>query len=52
MTHDHENEPTYANLEGEEKLKAVSSEMLPFLIYAAVPILLTIAIAKIFGPSL
>ena len=47
----HEEEPTYSNLQGEEKLKAVASEMLPFLFYAAIPIFITLAIAKIFGPS-
>ena len=52
MTYNKEKEPTYSHLEGEEKLKAVSNEMLPYLIYAAVPLLITIAIAKIFGPSL
>ncbi len=45
-------ENTYKNLGGEEKEKAVRSEMLPFFIYAAIPILITITIAIVFGPSL
>jgi len=32
--------------------QAVRSEMLPFFLYAAIPIIITIAIAFIFGPSL
>ncbi|MGZ5279693.1 MAG: hypothetical protein ACXWC9_07120 [Pseudobdellovibrionaceae bacterium] len=46
------NENTYKNLPREEKAAAVRSEMMPFLLYAAIPILITIAIAFIFGPSL
>lgn len=49
MTYTPEN--TYKNLTDEEKEKAVIREMFPFFIYAAIPIIITIAIAKIFGPS-
>lgn len=45
-------ENTYKNMPPEEKEKVVRSEMLPFAIYAAIPIAITIAIALIFGPSL
>ncbi len=45
-------ENTYKNLPKDQKETAVRSEMLPFFLYAALPILLTIAIAFIFGPSL
>lgn len=43
-------ENTYKNLGPAEKAKAVAREMLPFVIYAAIPILITITIAFIFGP--
>lgn len=46
------NESTYANLKGAEKETAVRKEMLPFFIFAALPIILTILIAFTFGPSL
>jgi hypothetical protein len=46
------NENTYKNLSKDDKASAVRSEMVPFLLYAAIPILITIAIAFIFGPSL
>jgi hypothetical protein len=46
------NENTYKNLPKDEKEAAVRTEMMPFFLYAALPILLTIAIALIFGPSL
>jgi hypothetical protein len=46
------NENTYKNMPAEQKEQAVRSEMLPFAIYAAIPIAITIAIAFIFGPSL
>lgn len=45
-------ENTYRNLSGEEKERAVRSEMLPFFLYAAIPIIITITIALVFGPSL
>lgn len=46
------NESTYSNLKGGEKEVAVRKEMLPFFIFAALPIILTIIIAFTFGPSL
>lgn len=46
------NENTYGHLSKEEKEKAVRTEMMPFFLYAAIPIFITIAIALIFGPSL
>lgn len=45
------NEDTYSNLPKDEKEKAVRAEMKPFFIYAAIPLLITLAIALIFGPS-
>jgi len=45
-------ENTYSNLSGQEKLKAIQNEMAPFFIYAAIPIILTIAITLIFGPTI
>lgn len=36
----------------EEKEKQIMKEMMPFLIYAVIPLLLTFIIAKVFGPSL
>lgn len=46
------NENTYRNLKNEEREKAVVKEMLPFVIYAAVPIIITIIIAWTFGPAI
>ena len=46
------NEDTYRNLSKEDREVAVRKELMPFFIYAAIPILITIAIAYIFGPSL
>ena len=45
-------ENTYRNLPPAEKEAAVRKEMLPFFLYAAIPLLITLAIALIFGPSL
>jgi hypothetical protein len=45
-------ENTYRNLPKDQKEKAVRSEMMPFFLYAAIPILITITIAFVFGPSL
>lgn len=44
-------ENTYSNLSREEKETAVRQEMLPFFMYAALPIILTLLIAWTFGPS-
>ncbi len=52
MASNHEVENYHSNLKGEEKQNAVAAEMFPFLFYAAIPILITLAIAKVFGPSL
>lgn len=46
------NENTYTNLPPEQKEKAVQNEMKPFLIYTAIPLIITVIIAMIFGPSL
>lgn len=46
---EHEREETYRNLQGEEKEKAILREMVPFAVYAALPILLTIFVAYTFG---
>jgi hypothetical protein len=46
------NESTYKNLPKEEKEKAVRKEMLPFFLYAAIPLIITITIALVFGPRL
>jgi hypothetical protein len=45
-------ENTYKNLSKEAREAAVQKEILPFFLYAAIPILITIAIAYVFGPSL
>lgn len=47
-----ETEKTYRNLPADEKEKAVRREMLPFFLLTAIPLLITLAIALIFGPSL
>ncbi len=44
-------ENTYKNLNKEDKYKAVVKEITPYFVYALIPIIITIAIAKIFGPS-
>lgn len=43
-------ENTYKNLGPAEKARAVAREMLPFALWAAIPILITITIAFVFGP--
>ena len=45
-------ENRHEKIHGEEKLQAVRSEMAPFFIYAVCPVILTIIIAFVFGPSL
>lgn len=45
-------ENTYKNLPQEQKIAAVRHEMAPFFLYAAAPVILTIIIAFVFGPSL
>lgn len=45
-------ENTYKNLPHDQKVDAVRHEMAPFFIYAAGPVILTIIIAFVFGPSL
>lgn len=44
-------ENTYKNLSKEDKYKAIVKEIMPFFFYAAIPIIITITIAKVFGPS-
>ena len=44
-------ENTHKNLTKEQKEKAVMQEMMPFFVYAAIPIIITLIIAKVFGPS-
>ena len=45
------NENTYSNLSPEERENEVHKELLPFAIYAILPILLTIIIAFVFGTT-
>ena len=45
------NEDTYENLPRDQKEAAIFKEIMPFAILALIPILLTILIAKVFGPS-
>lgn len=45
-------EDTYKNLPKDQKEIAVRNEMMPFFMYAAIPIIITIIIAIVFGPSL
>lgn len=47
-----EKEETYKNWPTDKKVEAVQKEMAPFFIYAAIPIIITIIIALVFGPSL
>ncbi len=44
-------ENTYKNLNKEEKLQAICAEIMPFAIYAIIPIAITLFIAFTFGPS-
>jgi hypothetical protein len=44
-------ENTYKNLKKEEKQEAVMKELLPFAIFTAIPIIITLMIAFVFGPS-
>lgn len=50
MNH-HEKENTHAGLAPDAKETAIMKEMLPFAIYAAIPIIITIALALTFGVS-
>lgn len=45
------NENTYSNLPPDEREKEVQKELMPFAIYAILPILLTIIIAFVFGTT-
>lgn len=47
----HETENTYKNLNSEQKNQQVMKDMLPYFFFTAIPIIITILIAKIFGPS-
>lgn len=52
MAHfEHEKENLHEGLAPEAKEKAIIKEMLPFFFYAAIPLIITITIAKIWGPS-
>ena len=44
-------EDTYQKLNPEQKEAAVQKEILPYFILAAIPIIITIFIAKTFGPA-
>ncbi len=44
-------ENTYKNLNKDDKEVAVRSELIPFAIYTAIPIIITLMIAFVFGPS-
>lgn len=39
------------DLKKQEEEKRIAKEMMPFFIYAAIPVLIIICIAKIWGPS-
>jgi hypothetical protein len=51
-TMDAKNANPYRNLGPEEKAKAVFREMLPFALWAAIPLTTIYLIAKIFGPRI
>lgn len=44
-----EQENTHKNLSGDAQEQAIAQEMIPFAVYAAIPILITITIAYVFG---
>lgn len=44
-------ENTYKNLDKDAKLQAIMAELAPFLLFAAIPIIITLIIAFTFGPS-
>lgn len=44
-------ENTYKNLNKEQKEAAVMKDMIPYALYTAIPIIITIIIAVVFGPS-
>lgn len=45
-------EETYSRMPQDEKIKAVQKEMAPYFIFAAIPVIITIIIAFVFGPSM
>lgn len=45
-------EDTYSNLDPKKKEEAVMKELLPFAIYALIPVAITLTIAFLFGPEL
>ena len=45
-------ENTYKNLPKDQKYAAVKNEMMPYFLYAVIPVILTIFIAYLLGPSL
>lgn len=45
-------ENTYKNLPKDKKYEAVKNEMMPYFLYAVIPVIITIGIAFYFGPSL
>lgn len=51
MASGNSSENTYKNLKKEDKEVAVRNELLPFVIFAAIPIIITLIIAFTFGPS-
>ncbi|HEY8271201.1 MAG TPA: hypothetical protein VIG33_09970 [Pseudobdellovibrionaceae bacterium] len=50
-THKQAHKETYVDLKQQEVDKKVAKEMLPFFIYAAIPVLIIVFIALKWGPS-
>lgn len=44
-------EVKHTDLKREEEDKRIAKEMMPFFLYAAIPVLIIICIAKFLGPS-
>lgn len=45
-------EKTQAEIEQEKKNKAIMKEMMPYFVYMAIPIVITIIIAMTFAPNM
>lgn len=47
-----EYQPTAEELKEQEQEKKIMKEMLPYFVYMAIPIIITITIALIFAPNM
>lgn len=47
-----EHQPSSAELRAQEQEKRIAKEMMPYFVYMAIPLIITIIIALVFAPNM